>query len=93
MVKYGKLYRELQIKEFQGNYIDYKKLKQKIKKMQEKMPRTSQNILTKLRNSNIPNIKVSIRPSFSEEDFSRNSSTAVTYWDRFGPDLKEFKEL
>ena len=65
MVKYGKLYRELQIKEFQGNYIDYKKLKHKIKKMQEKMPRTSQNILTKFRNSNFQSIKMDIRPSFS----------------------------
>ena len=93
MVKYGKLYRELQIKEFQGNYIDYKKLKQKIKKMQEKLPRTSQNILTKLRNSNVPSIKMDIRPSFSDEDYSRNSSTAVSYWDKYGLDLKEFKEL
>ena len=93
MVKYGKLYRELQIKEFQGNYIDYKKLKQKIKKMQEKLPRTSQNILTKLRNSNMPTIKMYLRPSISDEDYSRNSSTAATYWDKFGSDLKEFKEL
>ena len=93
MVKYGKLYRELQVKEFQGNYIDYKKLKQKIKKMQEILPRTSQNILTKLRNSNMPSIKMNIRPSFSDEDYSRNTSTATTYWDKFGSELKEFKEL
>lgn len=51
MVKYGKLYRDLQIKEFQGNYINYKRLKHKIKEMKQLLPRTSQEIITK-RNSN-----------------------------------------
>ena len=37
MGKYGKLNRELQIKEFQGNYINYKKLKHKIKEIQEQL--------------------------------------------------------
>ena len=32
MVKYGKLYRELQIKEFSSHYIDYKKIKIKTSK-------------------------------------------------------------
>ena len=47
MVKYGKLFRELQIKEFKGNYINYKKLKQKIKQIQEILPRTSQQLIRK----------------------------------------------
>ena len=35
MVKFGKQYRENQLIEFNGNYIDYKKLKQKIKQLKE----------------------------------------------------------
>jgi SPX domain protein involved in polyphosphate accumulation len=41
MVKYGKLFRELQIKEFEGYYINYKRLKQKIKEIQKILPRIS----------------------------------------------------
>ena len=92
MVKYGKLYRELQIKEFQGNYIDYKKLKQKIKKMGTVFPRTSQEIITKQRGSNAESIKMNL-PPLSDGDYSRNSSTATTYWDKYGAEFKEFKEL
>ena len=93
MVKYGKLYREIQIKEFKGNYIDYKKLKKKIKEMQKLLPRTSQEIITKQRGSNMESIKMNLRPSLSEEDYSRNSSTATTYYDKYGAKFKEFKEL
>ena len=35
MVKFGKLYREKQLVEFKDNYIDYKKLKRKIKELKE----------------------------------------------------------
>ena len=93
MVKYGKLYRQIQIKEFQGNYIDYKKLKQKIKKMKTILPRTSQEIITKQRSSNMPSIKMNLRASLSDGDYSRNSSRASTYWDKYGAELKEFKDL
>ena len=93
MVKYGKLFREIQIKEFKGNYIDYKKLKQKIKEMQKLLPRTSQEIITKQRGSNAQSIKMSLRPSLFEDDFSRNSSTATSYYDQYGAQFKEFKEL
>ena len=90
MVKFGKLYRELQTKEFKGNYIDYKKLKQKIKKMEKILPRTSQEIITKQRDSDFPSIKINLRTSQFDESYSRNSSTA---WDKYGAELKEFKEL
>ena len=93
MVKYGKLYRELQIKEFQGNYIDYKKLKQKIKKIQQMLPRISKGIITNQTNSNIPSLKMNIRPSLSEEISIRNSSTTTTIYDKYGAEFKEFKEL
>ena len=93
MGKYGKLYRELQIKEFKGNYIDYKKLKQKIKKMEKILPRTSQGIIERQRTSNIESIKMNIRPSLPEDDSMRNSSTANTIYDKYGAEFKEFKEL
>ena len=93
MVKFGKLYRELQTKEFKGNYIDYKKLKQKIKKMEKILPRTSQEIITKQRISDFPSIKINIRPSFSDEDYSRNSSREASTWDKYGAELKDFKDL
>ena len=92
MVKYGKLYREIQIKEFQGHYIDYKKLKQKIKQMRQILPRTSQEIITKQRNSNMPSIKMNFRGSF-DDNYSRNESTLTTYDDKYGAQLKEFKDL
>jgi hypothetical protein len=94
MVKYGKLFRELQIKEFKGNYIDYKKLKQKIKKMRQTFPRTSQDIITRQqRTSNSASLKLYLRSSLGDEDKSRSSSTSTTYYDRYGTEFKEFKEL
>ncbi len=90
MVKFGKLYRDLQTKEFKGNYIDYKKLKQKIKRMEKILPRTSQEIITKQRNSNHSSIKMNFRSSLSDDGYSRNESI---YFDKYGAELKEFKEL
>ena len=79
MGKYGKLFRELQIKEFQGHYIDYKKLKQKIKLMEQSFPRISHQLI-KNRDSNLK-----LRPTvLSEND---NSNVA----DEYGEQLKEFK--
>ena len=91
MVKYGKLYRELQIKEFQGNYINYKRLKQKIREMKQLLPRTSQEIITK-RNSNSTSIKLNLRTSFSDYDESRNV-TISSADDKYGNELKVFQEI
>ena len=92
MVKYGKLYRELQIKEFQGNYIDYKKLKRKIKQMQKLLPRISKEIIPK-RTSNDTTIKLNLATSFLEEDYSRYASNASSIGDKYGVHFKEFCEL
>ena len=87
MGKYGKLYRELQIKEFQGNYINYKKLKHKIKEIQEQLPRTSQQLI-KNRTSNISNLKLrpTIQSEMEENDFENVG-------DQYGEQLKEFQNL
>ena len=91
MVKYGKLFRELQIKEFQGNYINYKRLKQKIREMKELLPRTSQEIITK-RNSNNASIRLNLRTSLSDYEESRNVTISSSD-DKYGNELKEFKEI
>ena len=91
MVKYGKLYRELQIKEFKGNYIDYKRLKQKIRSMKQLLPRTSQEIITK-RTSNNTSIKLNLRSSLSDYDESRGVTISSSD-DKYGNELKEFKDL
>ena len=91
MVKYGKLFRELQIKEFQGNYINYKRLKQKIREMKQLLPRTSQELITK-RNSNNASIRLNLRTSLSDYEESRNVTISSSD-DKFGNELKEFKEI
>ena len=93
MVKYGKLYRDLQIKEFQGNYIDYKKLKQKIKKIKQMLPSTSQEIITKQRSIHTSSIKLNLRPSLSEDELSRNTTISTTIFDKYDAEFKEFKDL
>ena len=91
MVKDGKLYRELQIKEFQGNYINYKRLKQKIREMKQIFPRISQEIITK-RNSNNASIRLNLRTSLSDYEESRNVTISSSD-DKYGNELKEFKEI
>ena len=87
MVKYGKLFRELQIDEFKDKYINYKKLKQKIKEIEKRLPRTSQKLI-KYRESNISNLK--LRPTISS-DFDETESSPTT--DQYGEQLKEFQKL
>ena len=87
MVKYGKLFRELQIDEFKDKYINYKKLKQKIKEIEKRLPRTSQKLI-KNRESNISNLK--LRPTISS-DFDETESGPTT--DQYGEQLKEFQKL
>ena len=87
MVKYGKLFREIQIKEFQGYYIDYKRLKQKIKQIQQLLPRISTQIV-KNRISNTSNLK--LRPTIDSENEGNDISSQE---DQYDAQLKEFKKL
>ena len=87
MGKYGKLFRELQIKEFQNHYINYKRLKQKIKQIQKYLPRTSEKLI-KNRESNASNLK--LRPTLTSEN-EENESEIIG--DQYGEQLKEFKIL
>ena len=87
MVKYGKLFREIQIKEFEGHYINYKRLKQKIKEIQKILPRISAQ-LVKNRNSNISTLK--LRPTI-DTDLDDNDFSQAT--DQYGEQLNQFKSL
>ncbi len=81
MGKYGKLFRDIQIKEFKGYYIDYKKLKQTIKLMEQSLPRISHQLI-KNRDSNLK-----LRATVLSENDSSNME------DEYGDQLKEFKNL
>jgi len=87
MVKYGKLFRELQIEEFKGYYINYKKLKQKIKEIQKILPRISAQLM-KNRSSNISNLK--LRPTI-DNDMDDTDLSQPT--DQYGEQLNQFKSL
>ena len=65
MVKYGKLFRELQITEFKDHYINYKRLKQKIKQISGILPKISTKLM-KGRPSNLSNLK--LRPTVLSEN-------------------------
>ena len=86
MVKYGKLYRELQLPEFKDKYIDYKKLKQKIKSIRNELPQLGSNSIN-LRISTNPNIRIrpTVNSSIEEGDNLENDNYLAL--------LKEFKNL
>ena len=86
MVKYGKLYRELQLPEFKDKYIDYKKLKQKIKSIRNELPQLGSNSIN-LRISTNPNIRIrpTVNSSIEEGDNLENDNYLAL--------LNEFKNL
>ena len=84
MVKYGKLYRRLQIEEFIDNYINYKKLKQKIKSIENTLPQIGQkNSIRVISSNQSMKIRPTTSSSFSESQENDNYSLL----------LNEFKNL
>ena len=88
MVKFGKQYRKNQLKEFNGYYIDYKKLKQKIKEMKKIIPNIPQNFNFK-NDSNFSN-NARLFPSFDQLDLSNSD---INCEDKYGKELKDFIDL
>ena len=84
MGKYGKLYRQLQIEEFQENYIDYKKLKQKIKSIQNTLPQIGHNNSIRINSSN-QNMRIRSTVSSSFSELVENDNYTLL--------LNEFKNL
>ena len=91
MVKYGKLYRELQIKEFSSHYIDYKKLKQKIKQIRKNI--SSFSISNSPRKSSINILKNNLRISIEGDEYSPNISLISIHDNKYSEQLISFKTL
>ena len=91
MVKFGKLYRALQIIEFKDSYINYKKLKQKIKQIKEYF--TSLTTDLSLINSSKNSLKLSLRLSFQDEEYNPNNAPNPLNNDKYGEKVLEFKNL
>ena len=90
MVKYGKLYRELKIKEFSPYYIDYKKLKQKIKQIKQKI--NSLSIANSLTKSTTNILKNNLRISLEGDEYNPNISKLSIHDDKYGEQLTDFKK-
>ncbi len=85
MVKYGKEYRRLQLPEWKKYYLNYKKLKKKIKDMKQKLFKHLKTDQLK----NAPDLlKTPLLP-----DNNENEKTSIIYQDEKGEQLKEFVEL
>ena len=92
MGKYGKIFRQLQIKEFQGYYIDYKKLKKKIKEMQLLLPRISQQVILKKNEIGTKSLELSERSGLSEDPLNPRKPNN-SYEGIYNNEIKGFKEL
>ena len=86
MVKYGKLYRDFQFEEFKDNYINYKKLKQKIKYIQGFLPQNNNNSINISLSSN-QNLK--LRPTVDSSLEEKETTEKDNYLNL----LNEFKNL
>ena len=95
MVKFGKLYRDLQIVEFKGNYIDYKRLKQKIKQIREHISSQSTGLFSSSNFSN--SLKLSLKISLQEEEVYNPTTSKFEVSDnhsnKCGEQLTEFQNL
>ena len=92
MVKYGKLYRELQIIEFKGNYIDYKKLKQKIKQINEYLYSQFSGILS-ANTVSTKSLKINLYSSIKDEEYTPTDTKYIVKEDKYNEKLVEFKNL
>ena len=92
MVKYGKLYRELQIIEFKGNYIDYKKLKQKIKQINEYLYSQFSGILS-ANTVSTKSLKINLHSSIKDEEYTPTDTKYIVKEDKYNEKLVEFKNL
>ena len=86
MVKFGKYFRQLQMPEYKDKYIDYKKLKQKIKAIQNVLPQINDNSFN-MRVTSSQNLKLRATISSSNEDFNNIEN------DNYLNLLNEFKNL
>ena len=93
MAKFGKKYRNFQINEWSSNYIDYKRLKQKIKSIKAKIDEDIRN------GTLISDINISIMPSLEvipiekrKENLNLNDFS-ILYTRKYGKELEQFIEI
>ena len=91
MVKFGKLYRSIQIAEFTGNYIDYKKLKQNIKKIKDSIPSVSTSFISN--NLSFNNLKYNLNLSISNDEYIPNPLKLSINEGEYNNHFVEFKNL
>ena len=91
MVKFGKQYRENQLIEFNGNYIDYKKLKQKIKQLKEFFSSMSNESFSGKTLKNL--LQIYMPTSVGEDENEKNLSKLENDNDKYTKKLLEFKNL
>ena len=93
MAKFGKKYRFLQIQEWSSHYFDYKRLKQKIKSIKQKINKdiTKGSFISDIDKSMMPSLDVipieSRRATLNVNDLS------ILYTRKYGKELEEFVEI
>ena len=91
MVKFGKLYKSIQTAEFKDNYIDYKKLKQKIKKIREIIPADSPSFFQD--NLVFGNLRYNLDLSITNDVYNPKSNKLTINESKYNEQLVEFKNL
>ena len=93
MAKFGKKYRIVQIKEWSSNYINYKRLKQKIKAIKEKINEDIKN------GTLISDINLTIISSLNVIPIEKRKATVnlndltILYTRKYGKELEQFVEI
>ena len=93
MAKFGKNYRVLQIHEWSSHYFNYKRLKQKIKAIKEKINKDIKE------GTFINDINISIMPSLNVIPIENKNSSLninelnVLYTRKYGKDLEQFVQI
>ena len=93
MAKFGKKYRSLQINEWRSHYLDYKRLKQKIKSIKQKIDKDIINgtFFFDLEENGMPSLNVI--PIESRRATLNVNDLTILYTRKYGKDLQEFVEI
>ena len=93
MAKFGKKYRSLQINEWRSHYLDYKRLKQKIKSIKQKIDKDISNgtFIFDLEENGMPSLNVI--PIESRRATLNVNNLTILYTRKYGKDLEEFVEI
>ena len=91
MAKFGKKYRFLQINEWRSHYLDYKRLKQKIKSIKEKVNKDISNGTNIFDLEEMPSLNVI--PIENRRATLNVNDLTILYTRKYGKELQEFVEI